>query len=102
MGSRTSRLAGEGAPEPDLHRRHRRRLRRPGGAFWLAAFVIGGLAAPVAAQNGNGRPNVFFDCSGPRCDSRYYRTEITWVNRVNDKEDANVHLIMTSQPTGSP
>ena len=96
-----SRPSGGGAPEPDLHRRHGRRLRRPGRAFWLAAFVIGGLAVPAAAQNGNGRPHVFFDCSGPRCDSRYYRTEITWVNWVNDKEDANVHLIMTSQTTGA-
>lgn len=70
----------------------------------LILLVAGGIVlgeASAAAQNGNGRPNVFFDCSGPRCDSRYYRTEITWVNWVNDKEDANVHLIMTSQTTGA-
>ena len=104
MGSRTSRLPREGVTEPDLRRRPGRRLGRRGGAFALAALVtavIGGLSPPAAAQNGNGRPNVFFDCSGPRCDSRYYRTEITWVNWVNDKEDANVHLIMTSQRTGA-
>ena len=104
MGNSASRQCGGGAPEPDLRRRAGRRRFRPGGAFALAAFVaagLGGLTAPAPAQNGNGRPNVFFDCSGPRCDSRYYRTEITWVNWVNDKEDSNVHLIMTSQATGA-
>ena len=104
MGTRIATTPGGGAPEPDRRRRPERRLIGPGGALRLAVFVaaaIGGLAAPAAAQNGNGRPNVFFDCSGPRCDSRYYRTEITWVNWVNDKEDSNVHLIMTSQTTGA-
>ncbi len=103
MGSRTSRFPREGVTEPDLRRRPGRRLVKPGGLFGVAALLTAliGLTPPAAAQNGNGRPNVFFDCSGPRCDSRYYRTEITWVNWVNDKEDSNVHLIMTSQTTGA-
>ena len=74
----------------------------PFRALLVATFAVAsaiGMAAPARAQNG--RPHVFFDCSGPRCDSRYYRTEIDWVNWVNDKEDADVHLIMTSQTTGA-
>ncbi len=44
---------------------------------------------------------MFFDCNGPNCRSDYYRTEITWVNWVRQREDADVHLIMTSEQTGA-
>ena len=69
---------------------------RAGG---LVAALCLATAGPAAAQNS--RPSVFFDCAGPRCDSRYYRTEINWVHWVNDKEDATVHVMMTSQGTGA-
>jgi len=48
----------------------------------------------------SGRPNIFFDCDGRDCNSQYYRTEIGWVNWVNDHEVSNVHIIMTSTRTG--
>lgn len=63
------------------------------------ASVAGWIPEPVQAQQS--RPNVFFDCAGARCNRQYYRTEIDWVNWVNDKEVADVHLIMTSQGTGA-
>ena len=71
------------------------------GVFWIAL-----LAAPVSAQQVEGevpdpRPNVFFDCDGRDCNSEYYRTEITWVNWVRDREVADVHIIMTSLRTAS-
>lgn len=47
------------------------------------------------------RPNVFFDCSGPRCNFDYYRTEIDWVNWVRVPDAADVHVIITSLGTGS-
>ena len=47
------------------------------------------------------RPNVFFDCSGPRCNLDYYRTEIDWVNWVRDPDASDVHVIITSLGTGS-
>jgi hypothetical protein len=59
------------------------------------------LGAPSLAESQNVRPNVFFDCNGRNCNSQYYRTEIDWVNWVNDKEVADVHVIMTSQTTGA-
>ena len=62
------------------------------------ATLAGGSAEPLRAQ---ARPNVFFDCAGARCNRQYYRTEIAWVNWVNDKEVADVHVIMTSQGTGA-
>jgi hypothetical protein len=48
-----------------------------------------------------GRPNIFFDCAGRNCNSSYYRTEIDWVNWVRDREVADIHIIMTSLPTGA-
>ncbi len=88
--------------------------------FWVAGLVLG-LAVPAVPAQGQdpvpeteaeaelqdpipavppGVPRVFFDCRGPRCDSRYYRTEIGWVAWVRDRQDAHVHVIMTSQGTG--
>ncbi len=45
-------------------------------------------------------PRVFFDCRGRECDRTYYRTEIDWVAWVRNQQDANVHVIMTTQTTG--
>ncbi len=49
----------------------------------------------------NGRPRVFFDCDGPGCNSQYYRTEIDWVDWVNDPMVSDVHLIISSVQTGA-
>ena len=43
--------------------------------------------------------NVFLDCN--RCDRSYIRQEITFINYVRDKEDSQVHLLITRQGTGS-
>jgi hypothetical protein len=47
----------------------------------------------------NGALNIFFDCID--CDLDYFRTNLTIVNYVNDYKDADVHLLVTSLPTGS-
>jgi hypothetical protein len=44
-------------------------------------------------------PKVFIDCR--RCDRDYIRTEITFVNYVRDRQDADVHVLITTQQTGS-
>ncbi|MEA3421216.1 MAG: hypothetical protein U9Q97_06020 [Acidobacteriota bacterium] len=44
-------------------------------------------------------PRVFIDCR--RCDKDYIRTEITYVNYVRDRKDADIHVLITSQRTGS-
>jgi hypothetical protein len=68
--------------------------------FW--AVLIAVLGGPVEAQEaGIAVPRLFFECRGPECDSTYYRTEIPWVIWVRDQQDADVHVIMTSQTTGS-
>ena len=82
------------------------RAQDPARWTWALALALASLAAPTAAreleaQEGGSRPNVFFDCEGPNCTSTYYRTEIAWVNWVRAPEDSHVHVIMTSQATGS-
>ena len=44
-------------------------------------------------------PKVFIDCE--RCDIDYIRTEITFVNYVWDRKEADVHILITLQNTGS-
>jgi hypothetical protein len=44
--------------------------------------------------------NVFLDCNARNCDFDHFRREITWVNWVRDRRDAEVHLLVTDQRTG--
>jgi hypothetical protein len=44
-------------------------------------------------------PKVFLDCN--RCDRDYFRNEITYVNYVRDRKDADIHVLVTEQSTGS-
>lgn len=45
---------------------------------------------------------VFLDCPRfvPGCDFDFMRTEITFVNYMRNREDAQVHILVTTQPTG--
>ena len=44
-------------------------------------------------------PKVYIDCS--MCDIDYIRTEITFVNYVRDRKEADIHVLVTSQRTGA-
>lgn len=44
---------------------------------------------------------VFLDCNARNCDFDHFRREITWVNWVRDREDADVHLLITAERTGA-
>lgn len=44
-------------------------------------------------------PRVFVDCW--RCDRDLFRTEITYVNYVRDRQEADIHVLVTDQSTGS-
>jgi hypothetical protein len=69
------------------------------------------LAAVASAQN-TARPNlkaaapatlrVFLDCSASvTCDSAYVRTAVSYVSYVRDPSVADVHVLLTAEPTGS-
>ncbi len=44
--------------------------------------------------------DVFIDCQTRRCDFDHFRREITFVNYVRDRQDADVHVLVTTQRTG--
>jgi hypothetical protein len=44
---------------------------------------------------------LFIQCDRAPCDQDFYRTEINWVNHVRDRQDADVHILVTGQPTGA-
>lgn len=65
------------------------------------------LSGPASAQEATGEENarpdalaVFIDCQTWPCDTRYFRTEIAFVNWVRVREEADVHVIVTGQDTG--
>ncbi|MGN8224775.1 hypothetical protein [Gracilimonas sp. BCB1] len=43
--------------------------------------------------------NVYLDCRG--CNGSYVRSEVNFINFVRDQSDAEVHLLVTLQQTGS-
>ncbi|RPJ84520.1 MAG: hypothetical protein EHM13_03895 [Acidobacteria bacterium] len=57
----------------------------------------------AAAQENNG-PNevrrVFIDCADMWCDESFIRAELTFVNFVRDRKEADVHALITAQGTG--
>ncbi len=65
----------------------------------VAALVLWG--SPGEAQEADDRPEalrVFLDCN--RCDRDYLRREITFVNYVRDRRDAQVHVLVTTERSG--
>lgn len=73
-----------------------------------AALVLGCALLPPTAAARQAAPapstsleavRVFLDCN-TFCDFDHLRREITYVNWVRDRQDADVHLIITSQGTG--
>jgi len=69
---------------------------------FLFLFLIGSFVQTSAAQDEtepNGRLNVFLDCN--RCDQTFIRQEIDYINYVRDRQDADIHLFITTQNTGS-
>ncbi|KPJ87880.1 MAG: hypothetical protein AMS18_14065 [Gemmatimonas sp. SG8_17] len=66
-------------------------------------FILGAAhliaQEPVADTTGEAL-FVFEDCNARNCDYDHLRREITWVNWVRDREDSDVHLLVTAQVTG--
>ncbi len=102
------------APEP-RGGAGRSRARAAGLALAAAALL---LPAPVFAQDPSPAPadtaairqegapgqealRVFVDCSGRFCDDDFFRREVPYVNYVRDRQDADVHVLITSQRTGA-
>jgi len=59
--------------------------------------------ANLLAQNSSlsKRLSVFIDCNGISCDEDYIHTEIKIVDFLNDRQSADLHILVTAQPTGN-
>lgn len=55
--------------------------------------------APAAGPSGDS-VKVFVDCMNVSCDFDFFRTEITFVDYVRDRKQADVHLLITGEGTG--
>ena len=75
-------------------------------ALCLASVLIqaDSVAAEPPEQDQPALPatiRVFIDCSNTPCDQEFFRTEMTFVDHVRDRQNADVHVLLTSQSTGS-
>lgn len=67
-------------------------------ALCLAAAGTVAAAQGTTASGREGALKVFLDCDW--CDQTYLRTEITFVDYVRDRRDADLHVLVTTQGTG--
>ena len=57
--------------------------------------------AQTDTTNNSETIKVYINCVSAYCDMNFVRSEITFVNYVIDRKDADVHIRITSQSTGS-
>jgi hypothetical protein len=67
-------------------------------AMWLV--LAGPLASSANGQANGNRPRIFLDCNAPNCNGQFFRTEIDWVNWVNDRAVADLHVIIGAVNSG--
>jgi Protein of unknown function, DUF481 len=68
-------------------------------SFALCAVQAQPAQAPTPpAQAARPMVRVFLDC--PRCDEDYLKREVTFIDYVRNREDADVHVLVTTQETG--
>ncbi len=76
-----------------------------GAAAWCLAAMCSAAQQPAdsAHTQEDSTLRVYIDCPSFQsgCDPDYFRTEITFVNHVRSPEDADVHVLLTTQTTGS-
>jgi hypothetical protein len=62
--------------------------------------IISRLEAGQETPEAGPALRVFLDCQAPYCDFDHFRREILFVDWVRDRQDADLHLLITSQTTG--
>src|SRR5215207_8433868 len=68
----------------------------------LTFLLALGLAATPARSQSIGRAfSLFLDCRDLDCESDFYRQETAFVDHVRERTEADVHLLVTQQQTGS-
>jgi hypothetical protein len=74
--------------------------------FWTGIFYFASTSGGFSQEQKDSllvlkstAPRVFLDCGN--CDLDFIKTEITFVNYVRDSKEAQVHILITTQETGS-
>lgn len=68
--------------------------------YALLSLLLFLVPEMLLSQDSTETIDIFLDCRRA-CDESYVRDEINFVNYVRNQEDADVHLLVTSQPTGN-
>jgi hypothetical protein len=68
--------------------------------YSLLALLLFLVPEKLSAQDSTNTINVYLDCRRA-CNEGFVRDEINFVNYVRNQEDADVHLLITNQRTGS-
>ena len=68
------------------------------GLIVIASATAFAQNGPPAATRSDARLRVYLDCDS--CFAEYLRSEITWVDFVRQREDADVLLLSSSNDTG--
>ena len=70
-------------------------------AMLVAHGVVAGGTATAAQEPIPNRPRVFVICNGDACDSQHLRREVTYVDWVRDRLDADIEVLVTPGQTGA-
>ena len=79
--------------------------RRTTCCTWLLAILSasGGAAAQVPSHAPEATRErsvgIYVDCDPAICDLDFLRTDIAFVTHIRDRHDADVHVLVTSEPT---
>jgi len=79
-------------------------MRRHLGIVFVLALAVSSLAAAMSQEQSaidelkKSAVKIYLDCGS--CDLEYIKTEITFVNYVRDRLEAQVHVLVTTQATG--
>jgi hypothetical protein len=84
-------------------------MNSPSGRLLVLLILVtmaGAAPASLAAQRPPTPPpagllRLFVDCPNAWCDMDYIRREVTFVDHVRNREDADVHVLVTTESTGS-
>jgi hypothetical protein len=69
------------------------------GAAWLLGCTAARGQDPPKPDPSPVR--IFINCTNTPCDDDFFRTEMTFVDHVRDRQNADVHILLTGQSTGS-
>ena len=73
----------------------------PGLSYAQEAEATGSQDAQEETQEQTAGLLVFLDCDRRMCDQDYLRREITFINYVRDRQDAQLHILVTEQRAGA-